>query len=291
MPSVAATMDDDPPAPDRWQSDLADLRTSLDRIDDSLHDLLMQRAEIVQQVAAAKPFKSLAFRPGREAFILKRLLARHAGALPPQAIVCIWLELFAGTVAMQSEFVVSVCDIDPACALTQLARERFGVLTQVHVHRSPAQAIEDLRRGRAHVAVLPIPSDAEPPARAWWSALLQQPEPRVHIVGRLPFWSPRPGGAAAPQALVAAVVAPDPSGDDRTLLGLQVDPASRARLAAALAAAGLPSGNIIQPAGGADALVEIPGFLSQDDPRLRRIGSPLRPPAVLGAYAIPILLP
>ena len=94
------------------------------------------------------------------------------------------------------------------------------------------------------------------------------------------------------QALVIAAIAPDASGRDRSLLGLELDrDVSRARLTEALIAAGLPPGSVIlrrdQGAPVAQALVEVDGFLTDDDPRLAAIGAVLRRPVVLGAYAVP----
>ena len=54
-------------------------------------------------------------------------------------------------------------------------------------------------RALASVAVLPYPSDVD----NWWVALLHH-EPRLHVIGRLPFWKPRPDGSPAAQALVVA---------------------------------------------------------------------------------------
>ena len=56
------------------------LRARLDELDDKIHDLLMERALVVESVARSG--KAAAFRPGREAAILRRLLARHTGKLP-----------------------------------------------------------------------------------------------------------------------------------------------------------------------------------------------------------------
>jgi len=51
-------------------SDLAELRRRLDEIDDKLHDLLIERGEIISMVAASKrDGKLAAFQPGREAEI------------------------------------------------------------------------------------------------------------------------------------------------------------------------------------------------------------------------------
>ncbi len=94
------------------------------------------------------------------------------------------------------------------------------------------------------------------------------------------------------QALVAAAIAPDPSGDDRTLLGLELDPeTSRARLASFLTAADINPGGIIlrrDPGAPAVALIEVSGLVSEQDPRLGRISAAGRAPVVLGGYAVPI---
>ena len=66
---------------------LGDVRAELDRIDDALHDLLMERAAVVGRLAEGRLKGPAVLRPGREAAILRRLLARHRGALPPAAVV------------------------------------------------------------------------------------------------------------------------------------------------------------------------------------------------------------
>lgn len=296
MSSILPPADSPPPIAPTPEAALAGLRATLDALDDQLHDLLQRRAAVVGEVGRLKT-QGVALRPGREAAIIRRLLARHQGALPRAALVRVWRELLAGATGMQGEFVLAVCDPDPAGAYTQLAREHFGALTPLRVHRTPAQAIGELSAGSAGVAVLPPPSDEEPTASAWWLALLHRDAPRIHIIARLPFWAPRPEGAPRVQALVAAAIAPDPSGADRSLLGLEVsDAISRGRLTAALTAVGLPPGPIIlrrdptHPV--AYALVDVAGHLTEADPRLVALRAALRavqrPPVVLGAYAIPI---
>lgn len=291
--NVPPTAEDDPPAPeDHWPTDLVALRAEIDRLDDDLHNLLMRRAGVVGRLAASGAKNGVALRPGREAAILRRLLARHDGRLPAQVVVRIWRELLAGTTTMQGGFVVAVCETDPAAGFTQTAREQFGALTPMRVHGSAAQAVADISAGRATVAVLPLPSATEAPPEAWWTALLHQDEPRIHVIGRLPFWSPRTEGAPASQAFTVAAIAPDPSGDDRSLLGLELErDVSRARLTAALVTAGFNPGQMIlrrdaaEPA--AHALVEVEGYVPDGDIRLPLVGCVLQAPVVLGAYAVP----
>ena len=298
MPDSTAPTD---PAPNDVATRLAALRAELDRIDNAMHDLLMQRAGVVEGVAALGARGKVALRPGREADIIRRLLRRHQGRLPRQVLPRMWRELLAGTTGMQSSYVVTVCETDPGNAFVQCAREHFGALSVLRVHRTPAQAIGEVSNGTAIAAVLPMPSEDETPTQAssqappqvWWTALLHRDEPRIHIVARLPFWAPRPEGAPRVQALVVAAAAPDASEDDRSLLGLEIAlETSRARLTTLVAAAGFAPGTIVlrrDPAAGvAQALVDVAGMVADDDKRLAAMTDQLRPPVVLGGYAVPV---
>ena len=63
---------------------LADLRGEIDRIDSEMHALLMERSSIIETLIAVKKTQvsGSAFRPGREADMMKRLALRHKGLLP-----------------------------------------------------------------------------------------------------------------------------------------------------------------------------------------------------------------
>ncbi len=294
MSSQPATPPEAPVSPSPSPSEqLAALRAELDGLDDQIHDLLMQRARVVERVGALGAKGRVPLRPGREADIVRRLLARHAGRLPRRTIVRIWRELVAGTTTMQGNYTIAVCQADPASGFIASAREHFGALTPIRAHRTPAQAIGEVSAGQAVAAVLPMPAQDDTPGAAWWTALLHRDEPRIHVVARLPFWQPRSEGAPQVQALVVTAAAPDRSQDDRSLLGLEcADSVSRARLSALLTAAGFTAGDItIRRAAGspvAHALVDVAGFVTDEDPRLAGLPDLLRPPVVVGAYAVPV---
>ncbi|MGI3777132.1 MAG: chorismate mutase [Janthinobacterium lividum] len=293
--------DQSPASPDPAE-ELARLRAELDRLDDALHDTLRSRAAVVARIGASAAKGTLKLRMGRQAGILRRLLARHDGGYPPASVVRVWLELLSGTIAMQAPFSVAVGQAEGDAALSATAREQFGALCRLRAWGSVGQAIGEVRAGTASVAVLPLPHEGEAMSAAWWTGLLNRngpgTVPRLHVVARLPLWSPRPEGAPAAQALVVAGVPPDPSGADRTLLGLELAPeGSRTRLLAALAAAGLAPGRVLlrrDPGSPTSrALAEVEGFLADDDPRLsaaplQALGDSRHGPVVLGAYAIPL---
>lgn len=249
-----------PPPEDGWRPDLLALRARLDELDDKIHDLLIDRARVIENVARSG--KPSAFRPGREAAILRRLLARHTGKLPPQTLVRMWRELLAGTTAMQTAVTVAVFDPTADSTLHALAREHFGFLTPVAARSSVAAALREVRAGAASVAVLPFPTVAA----AWWTALTEA-MPRLHIIGRLPFWAGRRAGVPGADALVVGIAAPDASGADRSFIA-----ADGARLADA--------GLILHASHG--PVAEVEGMVADDEPRL---------PAgavVLGGYAVPV---
>ena len=274
--------DTTPPAP--AEAEIKALRAEIDRLDDAMHDLLMQRAAVVARLAGSRAKGGTTpLRAGREAAILRRLLARHAGALARSRIVRIWREIFMASTAIQGGFTAAVFAPNPQSGHARLAREHFGPITPIRVHPTPARALAAMSAGEASVAVLPLPVDGEAAEDAWWARL---DVPRLQVVARLPFVTEPPGG---PGALVVAPVAPDPSGDDRTLLLLEAEAgAQRGRLLQAFAAAGLSVTSLLMTRAGAAtlALAEIEGFLGAGDARLAAL--PWARRTILGAYAAPV---
>ncbi len=63
---------------------LGDLRKDIDRIDEAMHGLLMERGEIIDRLISVKKTQESgsAFRPAREADMMRRLVQRHKGILP-----------------------------------------------------------------------------------------------------------------------------------------------------------------------------------------------------------------
>src|SRR3981081_3074515 len=65
-------------------SSLAELRADIDRIDAEMHRLLMERGDIIGRLIKVKRTSESgsAFRPAREADMMRRLVQRHHGILP-----------------------------------------------------------------------------------------------------------------------------------------------------------------------------------------------------------------
>jgi chorismate mutase len=280
-PDTDAAAATPPPPP------LGALRAEIDALDDAMHDLLRRRAEVVARLAGSRAKGDApTLRPGREAQVLRRLLTRHDGPLPPAAVVRLWRDVFAVSSGMQRPFTVAVQGGGGAPAAEHLAREHFGALTPLSLLPTPAGALAMLAAGEAAAAVLALPQEDEPAEAAWWTGL---DSPRLQVGARLPFWAPA-GAEAEGEALVVLPGAPDPSGEDRSLLRLEARAGiDRAGLLSALAAAGLPARTLLVRRDGRAAtlaLAEVEGAVAAGDPRLVDLGLDRVLP--LGFYAVPL---
>jgi chorismate mutase/prephenate dehydratase len=275
-------------------SDLADLRRHIDEIDDRLHDLLIERAAIVGRVAASKKNGDVAFyQPAREAEILRRLAARHRGALPFASVVRIWREMLAATVRIETPFAVAVSAPAEAQGLWDLARDHFGSHTPMSAYRSIGQVIRAVTEGQASVGILPMPQEGD--SDPWWRLLLSEDDNTPRVIARLPF-GPR-GNARSDGADALAIGSGKQleTGADRTLFAAEsAADISRARFIGMLSSLDLACTFFAswEHAEGAVNLVEIDDFVVPSDPRLAafraRLGKTLYRLLPFGGYAVPL---
>jgi chorismate mutase len=276
-------------------SDLVELRRRLDEIDCKLHDLLIERAEIVSVVAASKKKGNLpAFQPGREAQIIRRLVDRHQGAFPVATLVRMWREMLAATVRLQSPFAVAVFAPIESQGFWDLARDHYGSHTPMSAYRSVGQVIRAVTEGQASVGVLPMPQDGE--ADPWWRHLLSKDDDAPRVVARLPFGVRGNARSDGVDAFVIGRWVQQETGRDRVLLAAESSTdISRGRIFRTLSSLGLVCTffTSCEHAGSSLSLIEIEGFVPIADPRLdsfrAQLGSALHRLLPFGGYAIPLL--
>lgn len=89
---------------------LAALRQNIDRIDEAIHRLLMERGQIIENLIATKARQGggSAFRPGREAEMMRRLVQRHAGLLPLDTVESIWRIIIGTFTFVQANYAIHV---------------------------------------------------------------------------------------------------------------------------------------------------------------------------------------
>ena len=119
-----------------------------------------------------------------------------------------------------------------------LARDQFGSYTPSTIHETAQRVIDTVIRNQASAGILPLPrqDDVDP----WWPHLMTEDGAAPRIVTRLPFAGPPGIRERDYEALVIAKIALEPSGNDRTFLGLDAEePIAMARLGPALKGADL----------------------------------------------------
>src|SRR5215475_12178524 len=186
---------------------LADLRKEIDRIDETMHQLLIERSEIIDRLIAVKRSQdsgSSAFRPAREAEMMRRLVNRHKGILPLDTVESIWRVIISTFTYVQAPFSVHA-DLSAGDALMRdSARFHFGFTVPFVPHMGAAGVVAAVSTSKGDLGLVPAFDIAS--AGAWWSALEFDAAPK--IIARLPFVERQDHPAALP-VFVLCRVAPD----------------------------------------------------------------------------------
>jgi chorismate mutase / prephenate dehydratase len=198
---------------------LADVRQKINDIDDQLHDLLVQRTQIAEEVRLLKKNESINLRPAREAQILYRLLNRHKGKFPRRELTRIWREIIVATLRMQGPFSIAVIETDDNAGYSDIARDQYGSFTPMTHHLSSRSVIEAVQKGKATVGILPWPQKGMPDP--WWQFILFDSPNTPRIIGRLPFAGPSNSRNNHIEAAVIAPITQEATGRDHSLLALE----------------------------------------------------------------------
>jgi chorismate mutase len=185
---------------------LADLRREIDRIDETMHRLLMERGEIIDRLIAVKQTQesgSSAFRPAREAEMMRRLADRHAGILPLDTAESIWRVIIATFTYVQSPFSVHADLSTGDAAMRDSARFHFGFTVPFVPHMGAASVVAAVSDSKGDLGL--VPAFATAGAGAWWSALEFDAAPK--IIARLPFVDRADHPAGVPVFVVSRAAA------------------------------------------------------------------------------------
>ncbi|BCP55348.1 hypothetical protein K32_39650 [Kaistia sp. 32K] len=227
---------------------LASIRQTIDELDVEMHRCLIERGTAIGTLIKVKGTSrpGAAFRPGREADMMRRLVARHRGALPLWTVEHIWREIITTFTRMQAPFDVAIDQGVARDAIRDTARFLFGFTVALHGQPDASATINHIRESGTDLGLVSLDQPAE--AGAWWRALGRSTGPRIMAL------SPYIRIAGRPADHASFVIAPelaDPTPPDLELFAVTVisgDPA------AAIAAAG---GTILAEAG-AEQLVVLP---------------------------------
>jgi chorismate mutase len=162
---------------------LADLRRDIDRIDEAMHRLLMERGDIINTLIATKKTaeSGSAFRPAREADMMRRLVERHKGLLPLDTVESIWRVIIATFTYVQAPFSVHADLSAGEAAMRDTARFHFGFTVPFVTHIGASGVVAAVAASRGDIGLVPAAGGGS----AWWMALEGDDAPK--IIARLPF--------------------------------------------------------------------------------------------------------
>jgi chorismate mutase len=184
---------------------LNDLRKEIDHIDEAMHKLLMERAEIIDRLISVKKSQETgsAFRPVREAEMMRRLVKRHKGILPLDTVESIWRVIISTFTFVQAPFSVHA-DLSAGDALMRdSARFHFGFTVPFIPHMGAAGVVEAVSTSKGDLGL--VAASAVAGAGAWWNALEFDAAPK--IIARLPFVERADHPAALPVFVISRVTA------------------------------------------------------------------------------------
>jgi chorismate mutase len=272
-----------PPSKPAEIPSLAELRKDIDRIDEGMHRLLIERSEIIGTLIAVKKNQEVgsAFRPAREAEMMRRLVERHRGLLPLDTVESIWRVIIATFTYVQSPFSVHA-DLSAGDALMRdTARFHFGFTVPFVPHMGAAGVVQAVSQSKGDLGLAPATAVAG--AGAWWTALEFDAAPK--IIARLPFVE-RPDHPAALPVFVLSRVAADAMATDVAVWSVRVSGWS-AHAAQALTSEADFLAVPDRAFDGAALLVTLPKDTSLDDIRatLVKAGTTVRSAALVGSHA------
>jgi chorismate mutase len=180
---------------------LAELRKEIDAIDEQVHRLLMARGDIIDRLIQVKQTQEVgsAFRPAREASMMRELVKRHRGILPLDTIESIWRVIISTFTYVQAPFSVHADVSVSESAMRDSARFHFGFVVPYVAHFSGAAAVEAVAKSKGDLALVSAVSSRTP----WWNELEADGAPK--IIARFPFLERADHPAALPVFVISRV--------------------------------------------------------------------------------------
>jgi chorismate mutase len=175
-------MPEAPPAP----SPLSNLRVEIDRVDAAIHAALVERGEIVGRVIEAKRAAGdtgSAFRPDREAELMRRIVLKNPGRWPVDAPENIWRVIVATSTFTQVPYAVHADISGGDTPMRESMRFHFGFTVPFEPAENSLAVISAVDASLGDLGMFRIDQSAS--LGVWWRGLEKPDAPK--IIARLPF--------------------------------------------------------------------------------------------------------
>jgi chorismate mutase len=164
---------------------LDDIRREIDRIDADMHRLLIERSGVIERLIEIKQGQGggSAFRPAREASMLRAIVERHHGLLPVDTVEGIWRIIISTFTYVQAPYAVHIDISRGEASIRDSERFHFGFTVPCVPHFGANGVIEAVAKSVGDLGMFALDGGAA--AGAWWMRLIEPDAPKV--IARLPF--------------------------------------------------------------------------------------------------------
>ena len=267
----------------------ADMQKQIDEIDLKLYNLLIHRTELDER----QPVNAVENTLGKEAAAIKNLLKFHRGNFPRYVIAKIWREILSASACLREKLKFSVFETDSCDDLINIVQEHFGSYAEYVTRSSFGQVMTVITNHEAQLGIIPC-DNHEMNLKPWWSGFSSTGE-GLKIIAKLPFLKRKENPLTESDVYVVALTHPAQSGDDVSLLGIEVNnDVSVSTIVEALESAGYRNPKIQLMAKVDDEnksyLAEVDGFLKPNDDGLKPLRAQFNNINIVGSYARPIEL-
>ncbi len=181
--------------------ELQRLREAIDRVDDRILEALNERARLARAVGSLKVGQ--AYRPEREAQVLRRIKERNPGPLAGETVAFLFREIMSACLALERP--ITVAYLGPQGTFSERAAlKHFGLAAQALPEPSIDEVFRSVESGAADFGVVPVENSTEGAVGRSLDLMPQMPmnvcgEVIVRIHHHLMMKTPAPGEAAAKQ--------------------------------------------------------------------------------------------
>ncbi len=138
--------------------DLERLRNAIDRVDDGILEQLNQRAKLAREIGSLKVGQ--AYRPEREAQVLRRVKERNPGPLSAETVALLFREIMSACLALERP--ITVAYLGPRGTFSERAAlKHFGLAAEAMPNPSIDEVFRAVESGAADFGVIPVENSTE----------------------------------------------------------------------------------------------------------------------------------
>jgi chorismate mutase/prephenate dehydratase len=138
--------------------ELERLREAIDRVDERILEALNERAKLARRIGTLKVGQ--AYRPEREAQVLRRVKERNPGPLPAETAALLFREIMSACLALERP--ITVAYLGPRGTFSERAAlKHFGLAADAVPVASIDEVFREVESGAADFGVVPVENSTE----------------------------------------------------------------------------------------------------------------------------------